>query len=207
VRFAALQTVLLARYDFRQSVSRASFVTSRSIIRLIASVRSRWRGNRRHRAGHLFSRYAPRPALFPENCRISKVPMKPLRPARRLPDPARTCAPLYDPGRTGSPHQCGFPMLSTIHEHCGLQQRVIFVAQSRGPVLAVYASCRRYLRLRKTRLRRVVSLCRSRFHGMGFLRMVSFIVYLSIRSSFHEFRLARSGRDPSAHGHRYRHVS
>ncbi len=40
VRFAALQTVLLAHYDSRQPVPRASFVTSRSVIRLIVCVRS-----------------------------------------------------------------------------------------------------------------------------------------------------------------------
>jgi hypothetical protein len=34
-RFAALPTVLLAHYDFRQPIPRASFVTSRSVFRLV----------------------------------------------------------------------------------------------------------------------------------------------------------------------------
>jgi hypothetical protein len=45
---------------------------------------------------------------------------------------------------------------------------VIFGALSHGSVFAVYASCRRYLRLRNTRFRLVVSLYRSRLRGMGF---------------------------------------
>jgi len=86
--------------------------------------------------------------------------MKPFAPggqnAARLAPAPRS----YGPGRTSAPHQCGFLMLSTTLLHCGLRQCVNFGAQSRGPVLAVYASCRRYLRLRKTRLRLVVSLYR-----------------------------------------------
>ncbi len=50
----------------------------------------------------------------------------------------------------------------------------------------------------KTRLRLVVSLYRPRFHGVGFLRMVSPIVYFPIRSSFHGLRLARLRYDPYA---------
>ena len=186
------------RYDFRQPVPRASFVTSRSVIRLVVSFRSRWRNNRRHRAGHLFSRYAPRPALFPENCRISQVPMKPLRPAVHS-RPARACAPLLlTPAEPVCLTNAAFPVLSTILAHQGLRQCVNFGAQSRGPALAVYASCRCYLRLRKTRLRLVVSLCRSRFRGMGFLRMVSIIVYLPIISPLHGFRLARARYAPAS---------
>jgi hypothetical protein len=187
VRFAALQTVLLARYDFRQSVSHASFVTSRSIIRLVASVRSRWRATADNAPG-ICSAGMPRVRLSPGKLPDLPSSHETLAPAPTpLSEPARTCAPLYDPGRIGSPHQCGFPMLSTNLQHRGLRQCVNFVAQSRGPVLAVYASCRRCLRLRKTRLRLGVSLCRPRFHGVGSLRMVSPIVYLSIRSSFMGF--------------------
>ena len=69
----------------------------------------------------------------------------------------------------------------------GLRQCVYFVAQSRGSVLAVYASCRRCLRLRKTRLRLVVGLYRPRLDGVGFLRMVSPIDYLRYDPPFMDF--------------------
>ena len=46
---------------------------------------------------------------------------------------------------------------------------VNFGAPSHGSVFAVHASCRRLLRLRNTRFRLGVSLCRFRFYGMGFL--------------------------------------
>ena len=140
VRFAALQTVLLAHYDFLQLIPHASFVTSRSVIRLVVYFRSRWQDNRRHRAGHLFSRYAPRPALFPENCRISQVPMKPLRPADNT-RPARTCAPLYDPGRTSMPHHCGLPGAA----HNSRTSRTSTMRQFRGSITRPGARCLRFV--------------------------------------------------------------
>ena len=67
-------------------------------------------------------------------------------------------------------------------------EAVNFGALSHGSVLAVYASCRRSLRLRNTRFRRVASLCRSRFRGMGFSDW--FHLSFPINSSFPELRLA-----------------
>ena len=123
---------------------------------------------------------------LPENCRISQVPMKPLHPpvstARLAPAP-RSTTPVEPVCLTNA----AFPVLSTTLKHRGPRQCVNFRAQSRGSVLAVYASCRRYLRLRKTRLRLVVSLCRPRLRGVGFLRMVSPIVYLRYDSPFMGF--------------------
>lgn len=50
---------------------------------------------------------------------------------------------------------------------------VNFGAPSHGSVLAVYASGRRYRRLRNTRFRWVIGPYRFRFRGMGSFRLVS----------------------------------
>ena len=123
---------------------------------------------------------------LPENCRISQVPMKPLHPtvstARLAPAP-RSKTPAKSTYLTLPAGGCCPRNL----KRQGLRPCVNFGAQLRGSVRAVYASCRRYLRLRKTRLRLVVSLCRPRLRGVGFLRMVSPIVYLRYDSPFMGF--------------------
>jgi len=110
VRFTALQTALLAHYDFRQSVPRASFVTSRSVIRLIVCVRSWWRHDRRQRAGHLFSRYAPRPDLSRKTAGSPKFPWNPCaQPGgcrTRLAPAPRSTTPVEPFSLTNAASQC-----------------------------------------------------------------------------------------------------
>jgi hypothetical protein len=86
VRFAALQTVLLAHYDFRQPVPRASFVTSRSVIRLVVFCSLTLAGLPPPTCRAFVQPICPQVRLsLPEDCRISQVPMKPLRLTELLP--------------------------------------------------------------------------------------------------------------------------
>ena len=174
-RFASLQAVLLARYDFRQPVPHAPLLASRLIIRVTVIVRSRCGDGLPQRAGQLFSRFALLSGSSPE--RLSDIPSS---HETLAPDATFTITSDSHLRPALRPRSSWFALPWRSNQYCpralkrrGPQHCDYFGAQSRGSVLAVYASCRLHRRLCKTRLRLVVSLYRPRFREVGSFRTVS----------------------------------
>jgi len=124
----------------------------------------------RHRPACAWTLLAGRPSRrsFPGDVRISQVPREPLRQFRPRGFDSHL-RPALGP-RSNLPNSPSrwfgaVPRLSNAEDFGHV---INFGARSHGSVLAVYASCRRRLRLRNTRFRLMANLCRSRFRiGMG----------------------------------------
>ena len=146
-------------------------------VRLCSSLACRYRVDAfvrshagRHRPACAWTLLAGRPSRrsFPGDVRISQVPREPLRQFRPRGFDSHL-RPALGP-RSNLPNSPSrwfgaVPRLSNAEDFGHV---INFGARSHGSVLAVYASCRRRLRLRNTRFRLMANLCRSRFRiGMG----------------------------------------
>jgi hypothetical protein len=92
--------------------------------------------------GILVSRSALIPAYFPEDCRISQVPMRPLRPSRSSRDRLTPTPCSQTPAERRRLTLTALPSRPRTLEHQGPRRCVNFGAQSHGSAHAVYASCR-----------------------------------------------------------------